>query len=111
MPPARGQAPLIVVTVITAAREADPAVAARKIALCTDSVARHGARALPLDATASAADRAAAFAAMDGLLLTGGGDVEPARYGQQPDRSAGIDTGRDELEAAAWAVAEERARR
>ena len=37
---------------------------------------------------------------VDGLLLTGGGDVEPQRYGAEPaPESAGIDPDRDEAEA------------
>ncbi|HEX5826504.1 MAG TPA: gamma-glutamyl-gamma-aminobutyrate hydrolase family protein [Candidatus Limnocylindrales bacterium] len=109
MPTGRGPSPRIVVTLLDAAREPDPAIAARKNALCVDSVVRHGATALPLDATASSAERAAAFASMDGLLLTGGPDVDPARYGQAPQGTRGIDAARDELEAEAWAAAERRA--
>lgn len=37
----------------------------------------------------------------DGLLLSGGGDINPARYGQEPDpHTAGVDDARDELEFA-----------
>ncbi len=34
----------------------------------------------------------------DGLLLPGGGDIDPARYGQKNTASSGIDPGRDEAE-------------
>jgi putative glutamine amidotransferase len=45
---------------------------------------------------------------MDGLLLSGGGDLDPARYGH-PDRgSVSIEPERDTLEAEAWAVAQAR---
>ena len=63
---------------------------------------------MPLDATASAAEREAAFAAMDGLLLSGGADIDPARYGQAIDGAREIEPDRDALEAAAWAAAEAR---
>jgi gamma-glutamyl-gamma-aminobutyrate hydrolase PuuD len=45
------------------------------------------------------ADPEALLAAFDGLLLAGGGDIEPARYGaaDHPDQY-GTDPGRDELE-------------
>jgi putative glutamine amidotransferase len=51
----------------------------------------------------------AVFARVDGLLFSGGGDVDPAFYGGQPDtRAEGIDAARDraELALARWAVAE-----
>lgn len=83
----------------------DAALAARKRALCVDSVVRHGAVAVPLDATAPPSARAGAFASMDGLLLTGGEDVDPARYGAEPAGTRVVDGVRDELEAEAWAVA------
>ncbi|HWD72349.1 MAG TPA: gamma-glutamyl-gamma-aminobutyrate hydrolase family protein [Actinomycetota bacterium] len=46
-------------------------------------------------------DAEAALAVADGLLLTGGGDVEPARYGASPGpKDFGIDHGRDAFEVA-----------
>ena len=74
--------PRIVVTLMTAANQQDPVIAARKNALYVDSVTRHGAAAIPLDATRPASERAAAFAVMDGLLITGGADIHPSRYGE-----------------------------
>lgn len=108
MSPAGGVAPRIVVTVADPARQADPAVAAAKNRLYLEAVARHGAAVLALDATATTADRAAAFAAMDGLLLSGGADVDPARYGAAVAGATGVEPERDELEAEAWAVASAR---
>jgi putative glutamine amidotransferase len=106
MPPARP--PRIVVTLMVAAAQAEPVLAARKNALYVDSVVRHGAAAIALDATASAETRGAAFASMDGLLLTGGADIDPTRYGQPSDGSHTSEPDRDELEATAFAVAEAR---
>jgi gamma-glutamyl-gamma-aminobutyrate hydrolase PuuD len=42
---------------------------------------------------------------MDGLLLTGGGDLDPARYGQPNLASRDIEPDRDALEAGAWQAA------
>ena len=47
-----------------------------------------------------------ALAGVDGLLLTGGGDVDPSRYGEQPHHTlAGVEPARDELEIALIAAA------
>ncbi len=100
--------PRIVVTLGVASRDVDPALAVRKNALYVDAVTRHGATAIPLDATASESLRAGAFASMDGLLLTGGPDIEPARYGHDGSGSQATDPERDGLEAAAWAAASAR---
>jgi putative glutamine amidotransferase len=50
-----------------------------------------------------------ALAGADGLLLTGGGDVDPARYGESPHATLEeVDPARDEFEIALIAVARER---
>ena len=103
MPPTRP--PRIVITVSVAAVQPDPGLAHRKTALYVDSVVRHGATAVPIDAAAPAATRGAALASMDGLMLTGGADVDPVHYGQPNNGSYGIEADRDELEAAAFAAA------
>jgi gamma-glutamyl-gamma-aminobutyrate hydrolase PuuD len=100
--------PLIVVTVAVAARQSDAAIAERKNRRYAESVERHGGRPLLVDATSSEGDRRAAFEAMDGLLLSGGADVDPARFGQPNEGSRDIESDRDELEAAAWAGADAR---
>lgn len=47
------------------------------------------------------ADADLALLALDGLLLTGGGDVDPARYGEAPVPEVyGVNAGRDAFEAA-----------
>jgi putative glutamine amidotransferase len=108
MSTAAGRSPRIVVTIMVASAQAAPEIAARKNALYVDAVVRHGATAIPLDATAPAADRGAAFASMDGLLITGGADLHPSLHGRPNEGSRNIETDRDELEAAAWAAAETR---
>jgi putative glutamine amidotransferase len=98
-------APRIVLTVSEAAAQAEPDIAARKHALYADGVRRHGAIPVMLDATADQMERDAAFAAMDGLLLTGGTDIHPSRYGHASAGSRDIEHDRDALEAEAWAAA------
>ena len=107
MPPAAGRSPRIVVT-LAATTTSEPELNARRNALYLDCVMRHGATAIPLDASATASERAGAFASMDGLLVSGGTDLDPARYGQAPGGSEGIDAARDDLELAALAAADAR---
>ena len=45
----------------------------------------------------------------DGLLLTGGGDVDPAAYGERPENVDELDPGADQWELALIAAARERA--
>lgn len=108
MPPSAGRPPRIVVTLVAAASTAEPELNARKNALYLDTVMRHGAVAIPLDATASESERAGAFASMDGLLITGGADIDPARYGQPVAGTQDVDAARDELELPGLVVADTR---
>jgi gamma-glutamyl-gamma-aminobutyrate hydrolase PuuD len=100
--------PRIVVTVADPSRNADPDLARRRNERYAESIRRHGGEPELIDASSSEQTRAAAFAGMDGLLLSGGADLEPARYGEPVDGSREIDVERDELEASAWAAAEQR---
>lgn len=100
--------PRIVVTLMVASAQSEPEIAERKNTLYVDSVVRHGATPVPLDAGASQAERKAAFLSMDGLLLSGGADLDPARYASPNLGSRGLEPDRDDLEAAAWAAAEAR---
>jgi putative glutamine amidotransferase len=72
------------------------------------AVRRAGGEPLALDPTASDEERTAAFAAMDGLLLPGGADLDPALYGEQPHPAVAVEGARDDLELAAWSAARER---
>lgn len=68
-----------------------------------DSLHRAGARVVMLPATATAppAEPVELLAHVDGLLLIGGGDLDPALYGQPVhERSYGFNPRRDEMELA-----------
>jgi putative glutamine amidotransferase len=70
-----------------------------------DSIVRSGGVpvVLPVVPAGLAAD---ALGGVTGLVLTGGGDVDPARYGEAPDpTTAGVDQARDEWELALLAEA------
>jgi putative glutamine amidotransferase len=97
-----------VVTVADAARQAEPEIARRKNELYAASLVRHGASPIVLEQTAGEAERAEAFDAMDGLLLSGGADLEPGRYGRPNQGSTAVEPERDALEAAAWSAAQAR---
>jgi putative glutamine amidotransferase len=100
--------PRIVITVAVAARQPEPELAARRNALYAAAIERHGGEAVVLDAATDAPTRAAALAAMDGLLISGGADLHPERYGQEDRGSPTIERDRDELEHEAWTVSQER---
>jgi gamma-glutamyl-gamma-aminobutyrate hydrolase PuuD len=103
----RERAPRIVVTVAAIA-DPDAEVARRRNGLYVEAVTRHGGEPIVIDETTSASDRDAAFAAMDGLLLSGGADIDPARYGRPVQGATDIEGGRDDLEAAAWETSQAR---
>ena len=69
------------------------------------AVHRAGGDPVPLDPTSSREERLAAFAAMDGLLLPGGADLDPGLYGEEPHRTAQTEVVRDDLELEAWQAA------
>jgi putative glutamine amidotransferase len=100
--------PRILVTVAVTADKTDPGISRRKNDLYAASVARHGAHPIVLDERTTAAERAAAFEAMDGLLLSGGADVDPGRYGRAIQGATEVEPGRDTLEAEAWDRAQAR---
>jgi gamma-glutamyl-gamma-aminobutyrate hydrolase PuuD len=101
--------PRIVVTVTVPGRHPDPGLSARKNRLYAEGVERNGGQAIVIDGSSSPVERAAAFESMDGLLLSGGADIDPARYGAPNLGSLDIEPERDALEADAWAAAETRA--
>jgi putative glutamine amidotransferase len=85
--------------------------------LRADTVARsctaalRAARGTPLLLPAGRADEAdAMLEGVDGLILTGGGDIDPSTYGREPRPSeAGSDIGRDRFEIQLVRAARERA--
>ncbi len=102
------RAPRIVVSLSDLADHPQPERAARRAALYLAAVRRHGGDPVPVDTRTPPEMLAEALTEMDGLLLTGGGDIDPARYGQANTGSREIDTARDALEARAWEAAAER---
>jgi putative glutamine amidotransferase len=106
--PDDARAPLIAITALDPARSADPALAAHKNELYAEAVHRHGGNPVLLDAATPAADRDRLLADMDGLVLAGGPDLDPALYGQEPAGAEPPDRDRDRLDLAAWQEAERR---
>jgi putative glutamine amidotransferase len=100
--------PRIVVTLAVPGDQAEPDLSVRRNDLYVAAVARHGAVPVRLDARTPLAVRDEALRTMDGLLLSGGADLDPSRYGQPIEGSQDIEPERDELEAEAWRVAERR---
>ncbi|MFZ9961621.1 MAG: gamma-glutamyl-gamma-aminobutyrate hydrolase family protein, partial [Candidatus Limnocylindrus sp.] len=76
------RAPLIVITVADHEADLDPARVALINARYADGIRRAGGLPILISATATDAQRATAFASMEGLLLSGGADVHPDRYGE-----------------------------
>jgi putative glutamine amidotransferase len=69
----------------------------RSLADYVESIRRVGATPWVFDAATDRPDDVASK--IDGLLLTGGGDVDPARYGEAPHvKVAGVDASRDAFE-------------
>jgi len=73
-----------------------------------EAIRRAGGEPIALDPTSSAGERRAAFAGMDGLLLPGGADLDPALYGEQPHPAVAVEPVRDDLELEAWSAARSR---
>ena len=99
--------PRIVVTLSNPDRASDPAVARLKNERYLESVARAGGEPIPLDERTGDAARETALAGMDGLVISGGADIDPVRYGEAIAGAHAPEPGRDEIDAAAFAAAQE----
>ena len=73
-----------------------------------DAVRRAGGEPIVLDPTSGDDARSVAFDSMDGLLLPGGADLDPALYGEARHPSVAVEGARDDLEHAAWSAARRR---
>jgi len=100
--------PRIVVTVQSPERAQNEEIAWRKNDRYFEGVRRAGGEPIAIDETTPEAERAAAFARMDGLLLSGGADLAPAYYGEMPHPTTVVEPERDRLEEAAFRAAEAR---
>jgi putative glutamine amidotransferase len=100
--------PRIVITVADPGRQPEAEIARRKNALYAEAVRDHGGEPIVLDAASTEPERRAAFEAMAGLLLSGGADIDPARYGRPNQGSVNLEPERDALEAEAYAAAASR---
>jgi putative glutamine amidotransferase len=100
--------PRIVVTLANPARKSNAALAEDKNERYTEAIERHGGKPMPLDERASQAERRAAFEQMDGLVISGGEDIDPARYGRAMESRTVVDPGRDVLDEEAFRAATER---
>jgi len=100
--------PRIVITLANPEGKSDVALAEDKNERYLEAVERHGGIPVPLDERASAAERRAAFELMDGLVLSGGEDIDPARYGEARDERTVVDPGRDVLDEEAFHAASAR---
>jgi len=97
--------PNVVVTLSNPERAASPDIAALKNRRYVEGLERSGARAIPVDERTPPAERQAAYAEMDGLLISGGADLDPALYGETVQGSRDPDHGRDTVDAEAYAAA------
>jgi putative glutamine amidotransferase len=98
-------APRIAVTLSNPEAASDPEAAGLKNRRYLEALERAGAMPLPLDERGSAEARTSALAEMDGLLITGGADLDPTIYGETPTGSRAPDPGRDALDMEAYRVA------
>ncbi|HET7520434.1 MAG TPA: gamma-glutamyl-gamma-aminobutyrate hydrolase family protein [Candidatus Limnocylindria bacterium] len=98
--------PRIVVTLTNPERTGDAAVARVKNARYMEAVERAGGAPVAVDDATPADELRSALSTMDGLLISGGPDLDPALYGEPPNGSHQPDAGRDAVDTAAFRAAE-----
>ena len=101
--------PHIVVTLSNPERAADPGVARLKNERYCEAVERAGGEPMPIDDRTPPDGATAALDAMDGLLISGGADLDPELYGEASNGSREPDAGRDAVDLRAFRAAMERA--
>jgi putative glutamine amidotransferase len=100
--------PRIAVTLANPVGKSDEALAEDKNERYLEAIERHGGEPLPLDERASAEERRSTFESMDGLVISGGEDIDPARYGEPRGPRTVTDPGRDVLDEEAFTAARRR---
>jgi putative glutamine amidotransferase len=105
----RPGSPRIAITVSDPSTRPDPELVTRKAELVAAAVARRGAEPVLVHPGSASATRSELLRTMDGLLLAGGPDIDPSRYGRRRLPTDVVEEDRDALEAEAWATAAERA--
>jgi putative glutamine amidotransferase len=101
--------PLIVVTLTNPEHAADPASARLKSARYVEAIERAGGQPIPIDDATPSADVEQALEGMDGLVISGGADLDPALYGESSNGSHEPDAGRDGVDLRAFQAAAARA--
>jgi len=97
--------PRIAVTLANPEGKSDVGLAEDKNERYLEAIERHGGEPIPLDERATEAQRRTAFETMHGLVLSGGEDIDPARYGAPREAMTVVDPGRDVLDEEAFRAA------
>ena len=100
--------PRIVVTLSNPERAAERDAAELKNRRYLEAVERAGGASWPVDETTPSDQRRDAMTGMDGLVISGGADLDPALYGEPSDGSRAPDPGRDQLDGEALRAANQR---
>jgi putative glutamine amidotransferase len=97
--------PAIVITRGDPGANEDPNRASAVTELYVAAIARAGGEPVVILPSSDPSFRDASFGRMAGLLLTGGADLAPRLFGQEPAGARDVDDSRDELEGLAWGAA------
>jgi putative glutamine amidotransferase len=97
--------PRIAVTLSNPRRFPDPVAAAGKNERYLTALRRFSAEPVPVSDETPDGEREEIFAAMHGLLITGGPDIDPSFYGATRGPHTHVDPGRDAIDRTAFAAA------